>query len=241
MIKDDIRIYKDLTSLSEGFTRFLIEDVIKFNGEPSISLSGGSTPKVIFDYWSKNYKIALPWDKIKFFWGDERIVPPDENMSNYGMTREHLFDNVEIPQNNIFRIHGENEAREEAVWYSDILRDYLPMENEIPTFDLVMLGLGDDGHTVSIFPNQIDLWNNPDICTVAVHPESGMERVTITGKVVNNARNVVFLVTGKGKAEKVRDIIHHREEFLSKYPAALVSPRSQRLYWFMDEEAASLL
>lgn len=241
MIKDEIKIFKDLTSLSEDFTQFIISEVIKHNGEPNIALSGGSTPKIIFEYWSKNYKKALPWDKMKFFWGDERCVPPDDSMSNYGMTKSYLFDNVEIPQNNIFRIHGENESHEEAEWYSDILHDYLPEENNSPAFDLVMLGLGDDGHTVSIFPDQINLWNENKTCVVAKHPETGMERVTITGKIVNNARKVVFLVTGESKAEKVRDIIHNRKQFLKLYPAASVAPKSHQIYWFMDEAAASLL
>ncbi|NDW18619.1 6-phosphogluconolactonase [Dysgonomonas sp. 216] len=241
MIKDNIKIYKDLTALSEGFTRFLTDTVIKRNSQPNIALSGGSTPKVIFEYWSKNYSKALPWDRMKLFWGDERCVPPHDSMSNYGMTKDLLIDKVDILPNNIFRIHGESEPHEEAQWYSEVLTDHLPVENGIPVFDLVMLGLGDDGHTVSIFPDQIQLWYDDRLCIVTHHPESGMERVSITGKVINNARNVAFLVTGKSKAEKVKEIIQNRSDFEAKYPAALVTPASGEIVWFMDEAAASLL
>lgn len=110
-----------------------------------------------------------------------------------------------------------------------------------PCFEIVMLGLGDDGHTVSIFPDQISLWDSKDFCVIGEHPESKMKRVSLSGQVVNNAQYVVFLATGKNKAEKVRDIIKNREQFLDKYPAAKVNPKKGYLYWFLDQEAASLL
>ena len=110
--------------------------------------------------------------------------------------------------------------------------------NNIPQFDLVILGMGDDGHTASIFPHEIELWDSKNTCEVAVHPDSGQRRITITGKLINNAKTVAFLVTGSSKAEKVRTIIT-KEEGHDNYPASLVVPTSGDLIWFLDEEAAA--
>lgn len=241
MIKEEIEVYQDATALSEGFTAFLIK-LMDVYPRVNIALSGGTTPKVVFDYWAENCKDKIDWSRLFFFWGDERCVPPENVMNNYGMTKDHLFDKVsEIPKNNIYRIHGENEPEEEADWYSRILETRVLQRRNLPCFEIIMLGLGDDGHTVSIFPNQISLWDSKDICVIGEHPESKMKRVTISGQVVNNAQYTVFLATGKAKAEKVRDIIKNREQFLDKYPAARVNPKKGYLYWFLDAEAASLL
>lgn len=241
MIKEEINVYDSTRELSEGFTSFL-KKILDVYPQVNISLSGGTTPKVLFDYWAENCRESIDWDRVFFFWGDERCVPPEDEMSNFGMTKKHLFDKVpEITKRNIYRIHGENESEEEALWYSKVLSVKLMQRQEIPSFEIVMLGLGDDGHTVSVFPHQIELWDSKESCIVAEHPESHMERVSISGRVVNNSQHVVFLVTGKGKAEKVRDIIKNRKEFLDKYPAAKVNPKKGYLYWFLDKEAASLL
>lgn len=240
MIKEEINIYKDVKSLSEGFTVF-IQKLLDVYPRVNLSLSGGTTPKAIFDYWAENCKDNIDWARITFFWGDERCVPPENEMNNFGMTKDHLIDKIPaIKSNNIKRIHGENEPHEEAEWYSRVLDRKLLQRKGVPCFEIVMLGLGDDGHTVSIFPNQIELWDSDESCVVAQHPESGMSRVSLTGKIVNNAQYAVFLVMGKNKAEKVRDIIKYRDQF-QKYPAAKVNPTYGYLYWFLDEEAASLL
>lgn len=241
MIKEEIKIYDDPKALSEGFTQFLMK-LLEVYPQMNLALSGGSTPKVIFDHWAENYKEKIDWNRLLFFWGDERCVPPENEMNNFGMTKDHLFDKVpNIPNNNIYRIHGENEPEEEALWYSKVLGGKLMQKQDMPSFEVIMLGLGDDGHTVSIFPHQIELWDSKDICVIGEHPESGMQRVTISGRVVNNAQYVVFLATGKNKAEMVKNIIKNRKEFMNKYPAARVNPKKGYLYWFLDKEAASLL
>ena len=241
MIKEEVKVFEDTTDLSKGFTEFL-QKLLDVYPHINLSLSGGSTPKVLFDYWAENCKESIDWKRISFFWGDERCVPPENDMNNYSMTKEHLFDKIpNITNNNIYRIHGENEPEEEAQWYSKMLTSKLMLKKGLPSFEIIMLGLGDDGHTVSIFPNQIGLWESNEICVVGQHPETGMKRVTLSGKVVNNAQYVVFLATGKGKAEKVRDIIKNRAKFADKYPAAKVNPKKSYLYWFLDAEAASLL
>lgn len=241
MINESINIYKDAEALSEGFTSFLMSEMEERDGL-SISLSGGSTPKALFEHWSANYSKSIDWQRISFFWGDERCVPPGDSMSNYGMTKRLLFDKVEkIDKSKIYRIHGEDNIQDEIGRYESLMNRHLPKENGIPCFDIMMLGMGDDGHTVSIFPNRIDLWDNANNCVQAEHPETGMKRISLTGRVVNNAANIAFLVTGKNKAEKVRQIIERRESFMNIYPAARVNPVHGNLYWFLDEEAAGQL
>lgn len=239
MILDELNIYKTKNELNEGFTEF-VKKIVDSQPKVSISLSGGSTPKALFDYWAKEEN-CIDWTKLSIFWGDERCVAPTDEMSNYGMTKQHLFDKVAIPKENIHRVKGEATSTEEAVRYGELLEKYLPLTNDIPVFDIMILGLGDDGHTLSIFPYEIEKWDAPSNCIVAKHPETGMERVSLTGKVANNAKHVAFLVTGKNKADKIRDIINYRTNFYEKYPAARVHPNDGIIHWFMDEEAASLL
>lgn len=240
MKNSTLEIYKDSLALSKAFTSFLKKIQSEYP-VINLSLSGGSTPKALFDYWAEEKK-CLEWDKISFFWGDERCVSPDHEMSNFGMTQKHLFDKIpEIPSQNIFRIKGENDPQEEAIRYGNILSSHVPKKNSLPCFEVIMLGLGEDGHTASIFPDQLELWNSTQNCVVATHPENKGKRISLSGNVINNAQHVVFLVTGKGKAEKVRDCINYRQDFISKYPAANVDPANGFLHWFLDEEAAGLL
>jgi 6-phosphogluconolactonase len=213
----------------------LVDYLLQSKPTISIALSGGSTPKALFDYWAKAKREFDYWKRIRLFWGDERCVPPDDEMSNFGMTKEHLLDKIPIPADNIFRIVGENDPGQEAIRYGELI------EKEASSFDLVLLGLGDDGHTVSIFPSSIKLWKSPQTCVVNRHPESGMQRITITGKVVNAASYVAFLATGRSKAAKVEEIILHRKEHLNSYPAAKVAPASGNLFWLLDAQAAALL
>ena len=236
----EIRIFKTKTDLSEAFTNW-IKEIMKKKEFITIALSGGSTPGSLFDYWSNLPEGEIDWSKIKFFWGDERCVPPEDDESNFKMTKERLFDNVPVPKENIFRIKGENDPAEEALRYGEILSYEVSQTKGIPSFDVMMLGMGDDGHTASIFPYQINLWFNPKNCVEATHPESGQKRVSITGKIINAAQNVAFLVTGENKADKVKEIFEEPEVSESKYPAALAKPESSKLTWFLDEDAAKLL
>lgn len=241
MIKEEVSVFENKEELYKAFTAF-VRKMLEVYPIMNFSLSGGNTPKGLFEYWVQNEPEAIDWSRVVFFWGDERCVPPENVMSNFGMTKDFLFNKIDgIVSKGWRRIHGENDPEEEADWYSRILSTKINKKNGIPTFELMMIGLGDDGHTVSIFPNNIDLWDNEELCVVSEHPETKMKRVSITGKVVNNAQHVVFLVTGKDKAEKVRDIIKSRAKFENIYPAAKVNPKYGYLHWFMDADAASLL
>lgn len=233
----ELKISNTKQSTAENFTDWLI-DLIRSNDSLHIALSGGSTPKIVFDELAARQLPKGEWHKVHLYWGDERCVPPDDPDSNYKMTVEHLLSKIEIPDENIHRIKGENEPRKEAERYGGVLKNELPVVDGIPKFGLVILGMGDDGHTASIFPHEIDLWKSNKVCEVAEHPETGQERITITGKVINQAGTVAFLVTGKGKAEKVGEIIDKRGGFKS-YPADLVDPKSGNLIWFLDKAAAA--
>lgn len=243
MIKENIQIFNTSDELSENFTKFL-QNLLSVYPHINISLSGGSTPKQLFNYWSQNNKqnLKLDWGRISFYWGDERCVPPDNEMSNYGMTEKHLFKNIhQIQTQNIHRIQGENDPTIEAQRYAKLLNSNLAVYKNTPCFELILLGMGDDGHTASIFPDQMNLWNSENDCVVAKHPETGMQRISLSGKVINNAQHVAFLVTGKDKAEKVSEIIKNRSASETLYPAAKVNPSNGFLYWFLDKESAKLL
>jgi 6-phosphogluconolactonase len=231
-----LKVYQNKTKVAKEFSKFLIEKSSNIEAF-HIALSGGSTPKIVFDVLAEEFSKDVDWSTIHLYWGDERCVAPDDEESNYRMTVEHLISKVDIPAENIHRIKGENDPKLEAKRYGDLLEKELPKELGLPQFDMVILGMGDDGHTASIFPHEIKLWLSPDNCEVAIHPESGQRRVSLTGRVINNAKTVAFLVTGDSKAEKVRIIIDREEGYL-KYPASHVSPKTKDLIWFLDAAAA---
>ena len=141
---------------------------------------------------------------------------------------------------NIHRIRGEDEPASEATRYGQLLMDRLPTEHGVPVFDWVWLGLGEDGHTASIFPHQISLWNAAEPCVVATHPDSGQKRITVTGNLINAAKRVSFIVSGKNKSQIVNEIVM-KEGCYMEYPAFYVSPTSGNLEWFMDQDATNWL
>jgi len=224
-------IFKNNQEVATAFAKYLAQQIAPaktFN----IALSGGSTPKVLFQIVAKQYATTIDWQKVHLFWGDERCVPPDHSESNYGMTKEKLIDHIPIPFVNAHRVLGRRDPAEEAIRYSKEIQWCLPEKEGIPVFDMVLLGMGGDGHTASIFPHQMELLTSPNICEVATHPESGQKRVTLTGKVINQAKQIHFLVTGASKIEKVKAIFNKTEGY-KKYPAA----HMEKAEWWMDEAA----
>ena len=235
----EVNISGSKREAARTFSEYLV-NVVSKNDTARIALSGGSTPGEVFKELALNFKDAIDWSKVQFYWGDERCVPPDDGESNYKMANDHLFSKFDLSRANIHRIYVENNPVVEAKRYSEILKKTLPDYRELPQFDLVILGLGDDGHTASIFPHQLNLWNSKKYCEVAEHPETGQKRVTLTGQIINNAREVAFLVTGSSKAQKVFEIIEMQGNY-KRYPASFVLPKSGKLIWFLDAAAASLL
>lgn len=233
-----LKISKTKQEVALNFSRYLA--ILIANKETvHMALSGGSTPKIVFDELAANFQEDIDWSNVHLYWGDERCVEPSDDQSNYKMTVDHLISKINIPKKNIHRIKGENNPEYEAKRYAGLLATQMPYEKGIPKFDLILLGMGDDGHTASIFPHEIELWYSERFCEVAVHPDSGQKRVTLTGKIINNADTVAFLVTGSSKAEKFIEI-RNRSGAYKKYPARLVNPTSGRLLWFLDEAAAGL-
>ncbi|MFS4417069.1 6-phosphogluconolactonase [Maribacter sp. 2307ULW6-5] len=235
----ETRIYENKQAVAAAFAAYFAH-LVKDRGPFHLALSGGSTPKLIFDVLAADYGTSIDWSQVHFYWGDERCVPPTDPQSNFRMTKEHLFSKIQVPKENINRILGENQPAGEAMRYANLLEINLDRVEEVPQFDLVLLGMGDDGHTASIFPHQMELWNASDHCAVATHPDTGQQRVTINGKVINRAKEVIFLVTGSSKAEKIKEI-SAKEAGHESYPASLVAPESGKLTWFLDQDAASLL
>ena len=224
---------------NEQLTRYFGDCLMELQNQKdrplNVALAGGSTPEQIFDTLTQEYRNTLNWDNLHFFWGDERCVPPDHEESNYKMARKHLFDHLPIPEENIFRIRGELNPEEARQNYESILQNKLPHANGLPYFDAIMLGMGDDGHTASIFPYEISLWNSDNLCEIGTHPQSGQKRITLTGKVINNAENIMFLVTGEKKAAKVDEIINQKNGYKNN-PAALTDPH--KTIWLLDQKAA---
>ena len=167
------------------------------------------------------------------------MVPPDHPQSNFGLAKKILLDEVPIPPPNIFRIPGEIPVEEAAERYARLIRQEVPSsENGIPQFDWIFLGLGEDGHTASLFPGSDSLLIADKICAATTHPGSGQPRLTFTLPLINQARRVVFLVTGSSKSKVVADILKQRPSS-STYPAAAVQPLRGELCWYIDKPAAS--
>ncbi|MBS2213645.1 6-phosphogluconolactonase [Carboxylicivirga mesophila] len=231
------KIFESKQAIGRYLGDYLL-NITQEKGEVYIALSGGSTPKAIFELLAKEYAKSIDWSKIVFFWGDERCVPPTDSESNFRMTREHLFDHVDTRAINIFRVKGELDPEEAVEDYIETIDEQVPVVNGLPQFDIMLLGMGDDGHTASIFPHQIKLWESNNICELAQHPDSGQFRVTLTGNVINNSQQIFFLVTGENKAEKVDEIFNKKGNY-KQYPAALVD--STKTEWLLDNAAANLL
>lgn len=234
-----IHIYDSDQRVAEAFAEWLKTwfELQAADRPLHLALSGGSTPKRLFQLLAKDYAEAFPWDRLHLWWGDERCVAPDDAESNYRMTQQYLISQVEIPKENIHRIRGEDPPEEEAKRYAGEIREQVPQVNEIPRFDLVMLGMGDDGHTASIFPHQIYLLEDEALTAVATHPESMQQRITFTGKLLSHAATVAFLVTGPKKSGRTAQILGGRPG-ARQLPAYHIQPEEGILHWFLDRPAA---
>ena len=237
-----IKICKSIDELSQFFALKLVALIreIPANAFFSLALSGGSTPRQVFSYLASNFRDQIDWQKIQVFWGDERCVAPESDESNFRMAKDSLLDYVPIPANNIFRIRGEANPSVEAGRYGEIVRQLVPSLQNVPQFDFIMLGLGEDGHTASIFPGDLHLFSSDRLFVVAVNSQTKQKRITATGKIINQAKSVVFLVTGEAKAEMVARIIERKDGW-EKLPASLVHPENGEILWLLDERAAAKL
>ncbi|MBB6479303.1 6-phosphogluconolactonase [Spirochaeta isovalerica] len=226
-------VFDSKIKAAEALAEYAAGEIARKSGYFNLAVSGGSTPAGFFSLLASKYQKVVNWSKVRLFWVDERCVSPDHEESNYRMTSETLLDHIPLPAENVFRMRGEEDPEEEARRYGNTLKELVPSGEGIPVFDMILLGMGDDGHTASIFPDQISLMNSSEICQTAVHPVSGQRRITITGPVINKGKKVVFLVTGDGKRAMMEKIFRHDPV----YPASLVQPKSGELLFYLDKGA----
>jgi len=215
-------------------------DAIAQRGRFTIALSGGSTPRNLYTLIAANASATLPWNQMFFFWGDERHVPPDSPDSNYRMAKETLLTKVPIPSTNIFPVPAENpDAAVAAETYEQTLRKFFVVApGEFPRFDLILLGMGPDGHTASLFPETAALEEKSRLVVANWVEKLGSSRITFTLPLLNAARCIAFLVSGTDKAAALHEVLEGKAP-AEKYPSKLVQPREGKLIWFVDRAAAS--
>ncbi len=237
-----VRVFSDAAALSVAAAEFFTQLVQQSgNHKFLVALSGGSTPRALFQKLAQPpYAHQLPWQHIHFFWGDERLVPPDDPGSSYGDAQRLLFDHVPLPAANIHRIKGELPPEEARQDYLQQVRQATPQG--WPRFDLALMGLGADGHTASLFPGPISAaeQTEPVISVIANYEDRPARRISLTPLVFNDARQVLFLVTGENKAQAVTAVLHGPPA-PQQWPAQRIQPHTGQLTWFLDQAAASLL
>jgi 6-phosphogluconolactonase len=215
------------------------EQAIHNTGRFTVALSGGSTPRNLYSLLASNEVPQLPWDKIYFFFSDERYVPPDHPESNYRMANESLLSKVPLPKQNIFRVPTElADAEAAAKEYERKIRSFFHAQpGEIPGFDLILLGMGPDGHTASLFPGTAALEERNRLVVANWVEKFKSYRITFTLPLLNHAAWIMFIVSGQDKAETVRKVLREGQDL----PARRVQPAAGKLIWLLDQAAGSQL
>jgi 6-phosphogluconolactonase len=243
-LSDDkrIRIVQDKEALAEFAVDTWIELAtasVAEKGVFTVALSGGRTP---IDFYQKLSvcRHSLPWDKTHIFLADERFVPPDDRDSNYRLINDHLLSRIAIPKENIHPILTDGVTLDESAneYEADIRTFFKTGDADIPVFDLIILGIGKDGHTASLFPWTASLYETKRLAIPVIADASPAERISLSFRVINNAHNICFLVTGSSKAAVIKKIIEDNKRML---PAAQVRPVQGTVLFVMDEGAASRL
>lgn len=215
----------------------LAADAIQHTGRFTFVLSGGSTPKKLYEILaSDNYRNKIDWTRVHIFWGDERFVPFTDDKNNAKMSFETLLDHVPVQKENIHVMRTDLPASESAILYDSILREYFPDANG-PTFDLVLLGMGPDGHTLSLFPGYPIIHEDEKWVDAFFLKEQDMSRITLTRSVVNQAQSVYFMVAGADKAEALQQVWSGNPN-PDLYPSQVINPIHGELIWFVDQKAA---
>lgn len=217
-------------------------DAVKQRGRFTIALAGGSTPKSLYNLLATNARTALPWDRMFFFFGDERHVPPTDPESNYRMADESMLSKIPVAAANVFRIPAENpDAEAVAEAYEVTLKKIFSLQpGQFPQFDLILLGMGPDGHTASLFPGTAALQEKKRLVVANWVEKLKTHRLTLTLPVLNAARCVAFLVSGTDKANVLRTVLEE-DAPAEQYPSKMVRPSDGKLIWLLDRAAASQL
>ncbi|MEI7980002.1 MAG: 6-phosphogluconolactonase [Bacteroidota bacterium] len=234
-----LKIFDSVDELALYFTSLLVARVCETPRDDYFSwvLSGGKTAEQVFGKMGSSFRNEIPWQKVKIFWGDERCVGPEDAASNFRSAKETLLDHLPVPPANIYRIRGEAGPKAEAERYAELFNRNVPPVKGIPRADFIMLGLGEDGHTASIFTSNIHFFTSDKFFEPAEHPVTKQKRITMTGKIINHAKTVVFIATGRAKATRTAQIIHRTEGY-DLLPAAHVCPAKGELFWLLDRQAA---
>lgn len=242
-MKPDIRIFKDLEKLSHHAAELFVEqaaEAISQRGRFLVALNGGNTPMRLFQLLATDFREKLDWSNVHVFWGDERCVPVDDPGSSYGQAKEALLSHVNIPENNIHRIKGELPPPVASKEYAQTLKSFAEDNLDFPHFDLVYLGMGEDGHTASLFPGSPVEVTEPTLPVTANYQDRPANRVTLTQLVFNEAQMIAFMATGSKKANTLAEVLSDRYN-PELFPAQRIDPKHGELIWLVDEDAASKL
>ena len=240
----EIRVFDDLPALARAAAEEVVRvlsDAIRNRDRATIALSGGSTPKALYRLLAsdESFRSRMPWSAIHFFWGDERHVPPDHAESNYRMAREAMLDLVPVPPENVHRIYAEEKDAERAATEHEAeLRSFFALKtDEWPRFDLVLMGLGPEGHTASLFPGSPAITESSRLVVAPWVEAHDTFRITMTPPVFNHGAEVLFLVSGEEKAPAVRAVLEGERD-PELVPAQVVRPVDGKLLWMLDRAAA---
>jgi len=240
----DIQIFKDKKALSQAAAEIFVWEAtqaIHARGRFLVNLSGGGTPAGLYHLLADEpFRAQVDWAETFFFWGDERCVPPDDEGSNYHQAHEILLKYVPIPAEHILRVKGELEPGEASDDYAQVLKRFAAPGLDWPRFDLVLLGMGEDGHTASLFPGSPVKADSPALAVTGDYQGRPAQRVTLTPPVFNKARTIVFLVTGESKASTLQEVLRGTQK-PEVFPAQRIQPTDGKLIWLVDEGAASKL
>ena len=239
----EIRVSTTPQELFEAAAEVVVhtaKNAVEQRGRFTIALSGGSTPKSLFNLLATNARTVLPWDRMFFFWGDERHVPPTDPESNYRMAEEAMLSKIPVAAGNVFRIPAENpDAAAAADAYEQTLRKFFQLgPGGVPIFDLILLGMGPDGHTASLFPGSAGLQEKTRLVIANWVDKLKTSRLTLTLPVLNAARCVAFLVSGTDKAAVLKTVLEE-DGPAEQYPSKLIRPNNGKLIWLVDRAAAS--
>jgi 6-phosphogluconolactonase len=244
MSEPTVRIFQDVGGMSHFAAELFKQTVLEADSARKrflCALSGGGTPLALYHLLAKEpYNQVLPWQRMFFFWGDERCVPPDNAESNYYQARQNWLGKVPVPDENIHRVMGELEPFAAARDYARQLKLFAEPGADWPRFDLVLLGLGQDGHTASLFPGSPVQELEPTVAVTAQYQDRPANRVSLTPHVINSARNVVFLVSGPDKAPALSAVLAGDRD-PQRIPAQRILPEDGKLWWLVDLTAASQL
>ena len=235
----DLHIYKTTSMLIDQLAKWItlyINETLKKQDRFTLALSGGETPKALYQILATDiYRKKTDWNKIHFFWGDERVVPFTDNSNNAKMAFENLLNKVNVPLENIHIMRTDINADLAANEYEKLLHQYF--DNAANSFDLVLLGMGKDGHTLSLFPGSSILQEEKHWVNTVYAEDQKMYRITLMPSIVNKASSIIFLVTGAEKAKTLQSVLE--DSFQPEhFPAQLIKPLNGELHWFLDEEAA---